>query len=530
MERRYSFLVNMSILVDALEDAQIAVNMHAGQEDIRYSRVGFYHDQEHLDEHCIYIAQANHMPRLLSDKKQISLIVIGEPSSSYRYGNFAMITVQRNVDRFYLFDIISDCFEKNRRWDHRLQDIMNRGEGIESLMQAAYDYFGNPMFVHNPQFYILSCPVRHPDMTPLEWDEKAGLYMQSVELINSFKVDPVYHESLQTRGAQIYPKERLGYRILYVNLFNEFGRYVGRICIDELQTPLRKGHFTALEHLAGLVEVQLSRIAEIEESRISPFVKMAVDILEGRHVNEDTMIGMLSTQQWGIRDSYLCVKMELSSRDKNVRSIATTCNYIESEIDNSVAFQFDNNIVTIINMTRLNLPGKDPYNTIRLIVREGLFITGVSNEFHNFADLPYAMEQASIAHDYGKRINPMIWIHHYKDYVMDYVYDLACRDLPVRYIGSEKVFTLLEYDREHDSSLYNTLKCYVGNGLNAEQTARDLFLHRSTLFYRLRRIREISGISFEDQEEREYIRFTVNLLSHEEGMQKKITEEIERTV
>jgi sugar diacid utilization regulator len=62
--------------------------------------------------------------------------------------------------------------------------------------------------------------------------------------------------------------------------------------------------------------------------------------------------------------------------------------------------------------------------------------------------------------------------------------------------------TLLEYDATKDSQLVDTLAAYLECGGNYDATARLLSLHRSTLRYRLQRLREISGYDLNDADTR----------------------------
>jgi sugar diacid utilization regulator len=66
-------------------------------------------------------------------------------------------------------------------------------------------------------------------------------------------------------------------------------------------------------------------------------------------------------------------------------------------------------------------------------------------------------------------------------------------DLITRWLGS-----VLKYDRIHRSELVPTLSIFLECGGNQEQTAEALTIHRSTLKYRLKRIREISGYDLAD--------------------------------
>jgi sugar diacid utilization regulator len=62
--------------------------------------------------------------------------------------------------------------------------------------------------------------------------------------------------------------------------------------------------------------------------------------------------------------------------------------------------------------------------------------------------------------------------------------------------------TLTDYDSVHGSQLVATLSAYLDSGGSYDATANALSVHRSTLKYRLRRIREVSGHDLGDPDTR----------------------------
>src|SRR5436305_951807 len=71
-------------------------------------------------------------------------------------------------------------------------------------------------------------------------------------------------------------------------------------------------------------------------------------------------------------------------------------------------------------------------------------------------------------------------------------------------INSVEVFVrrwlgpLIDYDTDKDARLVDTLSWYLECGGNYDSTAKKLSLHRSTLRYRLQRIRDISARNLND--------------------------------
>jgi sugar diacid utilization regulator len=67
---------------------------------------------------------------------------------------------------------------------------------------------------------------------------------------------------------------------------------------------------------------------------------------------------------------------------------------------------------------------------------------------------------------------------------------------------SEWLGPLMEYDAQKSATLVGTLSTYLECGGNYDATSHKLSLHRSTLRYRLRRLREISGHDLADPDTR----------------------------
>ncbi|MCS5732501.1 PucR family transcriptional regulator [Herbiconiux daphne] len=70
-----------------------------------------------------------------------------------------------------------------------------------------------------------------------------------------------------------------------------------------------------------------------------------------------------------------------------------------------------------------------------------------------------------------------------------------------RYLD-EWLGTLVEHDRDHHSELVHTLSVYLDCGGNYDRTAGALIIHRSTLRYRLGRIRDLTGRDLADPDSR----------------------------
>ncbi|MFB9713606.1 PucR family transcriptional regulator [Arthrobacter methylotrophus] len=70
---------------------------------------------------------------------------------------------------------------------------------------------------------------------------------------------------------------------------------------------------------------------------------------------------------------------------------------------------------------------------------------------------------------------------------------LTNTQVPVRDIAASTLKPLLDYDTSHGSELVRTLRIFLTADRSFASTAEELFIHRNTLRYRLRQIKELLG-------------------------------------
>ena len=86
-------------------------------------------------------------------------------------------------------------------------------------------------------------------------------------------------------------------------------------------------------------------------------------------------------------------------------------------------------------------------------------------------------------------------------------------------VCAENLLRLKEIDDTQGTNYMQTLRTYLENHLNAVQSAKDLFIHRSTFLYRLDKIKKIMETELDDSDELLYLLLSFRLLDLEEERQ-----------
>lgn len=65
-----------------------------------------------------------------------------------------------------------------------------------------------------------------------------------------------------------------------------------------------------------------------------------------------------------------------------------------------------------------------------------------------------------------------------------------------------------QFDQQHHTDYYETLFTYLKNERNHQITSRELFIHRNTLFKRLKKIEELWPLDYENADLRFYLLYS----------------------
>lgn len=503
--------INMDVILDIIDEKYNITSVFSVSGDQKLVNVRLYNSQIKLYPEFLYIVDEELFDSKHLKDKNLSFVIIGEKKYTEMKVCASLIVLPKMYNYIYIFELVQQYFEKIYKWTSSLHIALNNDAGVSNLCELSVEFFENPLFVHDDQFFIISCPRWIPGM--IEWDIEArtGREIIPVSTINDFKIDKEYINTLQTNGAQIFSASLRGYRILYVNIRHDT-RYEGRLCICELQTSFRSIHFIAAQYLVKMIKIAIRKRSLYRESFSNTFESFFTDVLTQKIHDTKQIIEKINIINWKVDDLYFCLKMGIENRDVDILSTEATINYIETNILGSYAIFFEYDIVIIVNLSIGKYSRSDVLSKLSYLLREGLFKAGYSTVFNNFLDLPNYYIQACIALEYGKNSSSMVWHYMFEEHVMRYICDNAPGKLSKEFVCSKKVQILKSYDELYKASLYKTLAVYYKNDKNIMKTARELFIHRSTLFYRLERIQKLTDIDFEDTLDGIYIMLSYIML------------------
>ncbi|MDO4489895.1 MAG: helix-turn-helix domain-containing protein [Lachnospiraceae bacterium] len=479
---------------------QLLFPLHFSQisTSLTLKRPVFLADQTQWPENTICIAEGLSSSLLTKRIPKSCLLLIHSETVTKTLANSRQcFFLKEDCSLPGLFNQLQELFNLYDEWDDTLQKLFNREDTLQSLLDASYPVFKNPLVLRRADFLIQAYsgiidekPELNPIINPVN----------SYETITLSKTDPVFLESLEKKHAYFLPEYLSGSRELCCNLFDH-GVYSHRLIVSESLSELNEEHFPLLEHLAEYVHLLLHRTERNPQGDTYPLEELLTDIITQKLTDYTMIHTALSEYGWYSSHSYCCMTIKMSS-SMGIQNATSNylCRHFEEIIPGSCSFRHEGAIIVFVNLSRYDNTVDGLLNNTIMFLRDSFLKTGISNPVSGILDLRYCYIQAKLALEYGGKYQPFRWVHKFDDITIQYFMECCLKELPVHMACSSRLLVLKEHDRLHNSDYYNTLKVYLQSHLNAVQASKRLFIHRSTFLYRLEKIQELINVNFEDSE------------------------------
>ena len=337
------------------------------------------------------------------------------------------------------------------------------------------------------------------------------------------------------RHACLVEDRKTGRHYLYCNLVSKDGMH-GMIDLVDVNAPFTPADIALVEYATDLLTLAIQRSTYRE---LSPLANDPLfSLLEGRPVDERALRTGLEKRGWSAEDAY-CVCFAVNTVDSSALDLAAAARLdqtadmallypapprlengagtsarhyemgrhvqqqLERDFPSSCVFSTDEGCVMVMSeRDRSFATMRDRFERKPLDASDAVeLLVGVSSVHTDFRNLAAARSQAQRAVKWAETAHGgMVGLSRACFYD-----DVFCLDLGDRleigegdgWLVPESVARLARNDAAEGTEYVATLRAYLGHGCNVNRTAEALFVHRNTLAYRIKRIREISGMDLE---------------------------------
>ncbi|MFE4414790.1 PucR family transcriptional regulator [Streptomyces sp. NPDC056821] len=307
--------------------------------------------------------------------------------------------------------------------------------------------------------------------------------------------DPVRQDEMLHAVAKEAGPVRLKDRLL--TLVRPHGEILGVLALVDTRDEADEHTVLALGHAATSLALELAHLRHLAEVELRLHRELADDLLAG--TDEPSAYARSEAVGHDLHGSHYIVVVQWSNRTAD-DSFAQTVGRAASAVGMRSLLTRRSDDVVLITGDRPHARALYEALARETGTRSGTI--GVSAPSDSLNDIPHHYQEAQRALDvrrhsrerYGTTFFDELGLYRILGPGSDY------RELET--FVHEWLGQLIDYDSRHHAAMVETLSRYFDCGGNYDETADSLAIHRSTLRYRLQRIRDISGHDLANVEDR----------------------------
>lgn len=453
----------------------------------------------------IYVGRgADFDPQVIPPERSC-IVCIGPPPERYLRSRAACLVVEEPLEVGALLNQLQDIFEVFRRWELRLEAMIQDNAGIQEILNESQPLFpGNFFLLLDVNYRVMATTSEHNYVM-----DQSGCTPSSV--LTRFKKDPEYARMRYHREIFLYRGLYFDHGILTHHIFLN-DELCGTFTLTEKEAGITDGRWTLFGRLARLVDhYYQQRFYLLHSTALRPAAVFS-QLLKGEIVSKKDLSQSLKSVGWNVEDEYVVCFISVHESDKKIHSASYLCQQLEAILIYALALEYQTDIAVIMNTTKIASKAGQSQETFRAFLSEGMLQAGVSRPFHDMMQLKNYYQQARAAVTVGSGLEPGRPVYRFEALLLPYMLSNLSGGIEAETLCPRGLLEMREQDRKRGSAYLQTLDTYFRTGCNATQAARELYINRSTFLERMARIWKFLNVDQEDYDTRLYLMLCLRLL------------------
>jgi hypothetical protein len=290
-------------------------------------------------------------------------------------------------------------------------------------------------------------------------------------------------------------------------------QYQGSISLSAVKYPFRPGELAVLRKFSEYIKDALHKHTIMEVDASSSPRAMIKNLLNYLPIDKHRLYTALE-QDPGKANYWACMKVVFIESGKIVPPGDYLCTAFEEILPASIAILYESEIVLFTQVQNDKTGIDDLLPVIKPLLTGMDFQIGVSNIFYDIAKARVYYMQAECALAMGRELFPEKKIYRFEKFLLPYMLSHCRGRFAAEDLISNRLQKIKKLNQASAVDYWHTLRVYLDNNMNTTQTAKDLFLHRSSFLKRLDHIRDIMGASLYDPREQLYIKLCMYMTEY----------------
>lgn len=383
---------------------------------------------------------------------------------------------------------------------HLLVNALLSGKGLQALVDTATNLFGNPIYVVDLQHKYLAISAGIVPKDDVFSEEAAAGYISQtgIRFIHKNRIN----EKVREQSLAYYCVNTLVNKGMLIDAIHIQGIEVGHIMMMESEHPFRDFDAEFFHRFSRLVSVELQKDSAYANNKGVMYSYFLADLIRHPGQNAKNIREHLKIMGYHLKDTQYILAIPPDGHTISDLKLSVISEHLKHIFAESIYVIYENTIVFLISRDMDKNLSDYELKRLEEFLQANHLKAGISNFYQHLEDTARFYEQAVDSVRLAFRLKDPAPICYYSDY---YLYKMLenyeKEDSEIRFLIHPGLMKLYLYEQAHGTELISTLTAYLKQPGQPAKIADAVHVHKNTLLYRMKKIREITGCSFTQGED-----------------------------
>ena len=413
---------------------------------------------------------------------------------------FCQVRMNRSPEVHILYTVINEYLKLEsliENHSNQLYHALYYGHGLKDVVSKAESFLKHPISICDASYNIIETSQLMNQMPyGIERSQsRTFLTASEVESLKRLQIEDRIYENKRAFFSKTEDHPDNNWIFCAIRIQNVMAGYVA-VCLeaDIDATPYELKITTALAD-ACAIEMQKHDFF-ITRSGLK-YENFLIDLLEGRFHDVNLISSRLELLDRRFCQFFCLIVLACTEPHDstlfNKRQMAT----LRTVYPNSMSVVYQDTIVLFLNQDKPILLDEEFVAPLKNFAQLNHMKAGISQPFADILKINSFYGQALHTLELGDAMHSKDLLFFGSDLLPQYLFSNT--DYTGLEIGiHHHLKQLMDYDKINHTEFIPSLRAYLDNDRNAAKTAEYLHVHRSTFFYRIKKIEELLNISITD--------------------------------
>lgn len=403
--------------------------------------------------------------------------------------------------------LIQSIFDWYQEWMNRLDAAVFR-RNFEKIAEECSNAMDNPVMIQDSDYQLLGMYTGEADRIE-EWEYIKKNGQSSIEGYQLMASMLRYSKKVYRQNVKGFSGKK-GSRVPVGGLHATIsfqGYNFGKMTVLEQSRKINKGDICLLEYIARRISIYMAAIAGQKRRNINTNILEA--LIKGKEVQQDKINYYQMLKKEGETGSFAVMVLDCGSEDATERrkQFALMENILVHQFPKADCQQIQNVLVILFHNDQPDVFAGQIMDLLYNQKRIRQIWAGLSLKFCNLSELRWFYEQAVYAAEQAEEGNVGLFY----SYAVPFLLNHSGKE---RICACEPDVRKLQEREYEKKDLMKTLLVYLDEERSSQHAAERLYIHKNTLTYRIKYLKEQMKWNLDDSYVRNYLKLSAVCLSN----------------